>query len=39
MAVKKGNSELLALLNEQIERIKKDGTLDAIRAKYEGSAE
>ena len=39
MAVKKGNSELLALLNEQIERIKADGTLDAIRAKYEGSAE
>ena len=39
MAVKKGNDELLALLNEQIERIKTDGTLDAIRAKYEGTAE
>ncbi|MBO4618502.1 MAG: basic amino acid ABC transporter substrate-binding protein [Victivallales bacterium] len=39
MAVKKGNDELLALLNKQIERIKTDGTLDVIRAKYEGTAD
>ena len=39
MAVKKGNNELLSLLNTQIERMMNDGTMASIRAKYEGAAE
>lgn len=39
MAVKKGNAELLAMLNEQIARIKADGTLEAILAKYKKELE
>ncbi|MBQ4479448.1 MAG: basic amino acid ABC transporter substrate-binding protein [Victivallales bacterium] len=39
MAVRKGNDELLSLLNTQIELMMADGTMAAIRAKYEGTAE
>ena len=39
MAVKKGNAELLTLLNTQIELMMSNGTMDAIRAKYEVTAE
>ncbi|MBQ4480797.1 MAG: basic amino acid ABC transporter substrate-binding protein [Victivallales bacterium] len=35
IAVKKGNRELLRQLNEQLQRMKKDGTLAAILEKYE----
>lgn len=39
MAVKKGNGELLDMLNTQIELMKSTGKLAEIRAKFEASAE
>lgn len=34
MAVKKGNSELLNLLNEGLEKVKENGTMASLKAKY-----
>ena len=34
MAVKKGNTELLNILNEQIAALKADGTIDALKEKW-----
>ncbi len=36
IAVKKGNSKLLARINEALEKIKKDGTYDRLYKKYFG---
>ena len=38
IAVKKGNSELLAMINQGLAAIKADGTYDKIYAKYFGAA-
>jgi polar amino acid transport system substrate-binding protein len=38
IAVKKGNAELLAKLNQGLAAIKADGTYERIRAKYLGAA-
>jgi polar amino acid transport system substrate-binding protein len=37
MAVKKGNSELLQKLNQTVETMKKDGTINRLAFKYFGS--